>query len=109
MKFLSLLGLIAAALLMGAAAAYAQQQDLAAGGAEFKLLQDMITGNLGYGIGLTVALIGLFIIIRGNFGGGVTMLILGVLITLAPNVFMMVRTITCPVAQALGGACGGTD
>lgn len=94
---------------MGAAAAYATTADLPAGGAEFKLLQDMVTGNIGYGIGLTLTIIGLFIIIRGNFAGGVTMIVLGVLITLAPNVFLMVRTITCPVATALGGGCGGTD
>lgn len=106
MKALGLI-LLVAVLAMGTAVCIAQ--DTAAGAVEYNLLTSILTGTLGYAFGLTVTIIGLFVIIRGNFSGGVTLIILGVLVTLAPNVYSAVRSFTCPLAVALGAStCGGS-
>lgn len=109
MKYLILLAL--ALLLLGSADVWAQAQQAndAAGTVELNLLKTIVTGNIGFAFGLIVTIVGLFIIIKGNFGGGLTMIILGVLVTLAPSVYNMVYNFTCPLAEVLVGAkaCGG--
>lgn len=99
--------LILAALIMGAAGVYAQNTAAeAVGGAELKLLETIFTGNIGLVMGLIIAIMGIFAFIQGNTSSGITLIVVGVLITLLPGVFNGARLIVCPIALALGGECG---
>ncbi len=102
-----------AALFMGAAGVYAQDTQTATtaastsiGGAEVKLLEAVFTGNLGLLLGLGIAIMGIFKFSQGDTGAGITLIVVGVLITLLPGVFNGMRAVVCPIATALGGHCG---
>jgi len=90
------------ALFMGAACAYAQE----VGQAELNLLVRILTGNLGYGLGLAVTALGIFTIARGNLFWGLSLILLAALVTVLPAVYSGIRDVTCPVAESLGGSCG---
>jgi hypothetical protein len=83
----------------------AQNQTAAAAGANLKgTLEGIITGNIGLFIGLAIVILGLWTwIIKQETGAGITMIIGGVLITLAPGVFNGVRDF---MNQAISGFSG---
>ena len=70
-------------------------------------LQGAITGNLGLFIGLFIVILGLWTwIIKQETGAGITMIIGGVLITLAPGLFNGAREF---VGQALNTVSGNNN
>ncbi len=98
---------VVAALLMSAATAYAQSTGSSdVGAVELDLLVTILTGNIGLFLGLAVTIMGIIIFVKGDTGGAVFTVILGVLITMAPGVYNGLRFIACPIAEALGGQCG---
>jgi type IV secretory pathway VirB2 component (pilin) len=63
-------------------------QAAAAGDLALRTLTDVITGRIGLLIGLAIVILGLWTwIIKQETGTGITMIIGGVLITLAPGMF----------------------
>ncbi len=67
-------------------------------------LQTAITGNIGLFIGLAIVILGLWTwIIKQETGAGITMIIGGVLITLAPGLFNGVRSFVGNAMQGFGG------
>jgi len=101
---------LVAALLLGAATAYAAPGSSCteAGCVELNLLVAIFTGNIGLVLGLCVTIMGIFMFVKGDTGGAVWTMILGVLITMVPGVYSGLRLIACPIAQSLGGQCGGS-
>lgn len=102
--------LLVTALVFSAACVYADPTAAggAVGSAEINLLKAVFTGNIGLALGLIVAFFGLYtMVVKGNFGGGLFILVLGVLITLLPTFYNGVTQVTCPIARSLGGECGG--
>lgn len=58
----------------------------------YDTLKGMITGNFGFFLGLGITVLGIWTwVIKQQTGAGVTMIIGGVLITLAPNLFSNVQ------------------
>ena len=106
MNLLSKTLAICAALLLSAASAYAAEAS-DVGAAEVKLLVNIFTGNIGLVIGLIVTIMGVFMFIKGDSGGAVYVVVLGVLITMLPGIYNGLRIILCPIAESLGGQCGG--
>ena len=91
-----------AVLILGAASAFAADAaGNAAGAAELSLLEKILTGNFGLAVGLAVAAVGIFKVMNQNTAGGVTMIILGVLLTLLPGIYNGVYTIVCPIVSQL--------
>lgn len=86
----------AAALLMVIAVSgvgVAQESTAAAGRGMLNTLEQLITGQLGLFIGLAIVVLGLWTwIIKQETGAGITMIIGGVLITLAPGIFNGARS-----------------
>ncbi len=76
--------------------------DDAIGGAEVKLLTMVLTGPLGLALGLAVVAMGIWQFAQQNNGVAITMVLAGVLITLAPGIYNGARTVVCPITQALG-------
>lgn len=76
------------------------------GQAELRLLEAIFTGNIGLTLGLFIAIGGIITFVQGKTGAGITLIVLGVLITLLPGVFNGMRAVMCPIAGALGGSCG---
>ena len=74
----------------------------AIGGAEVKLLEMVLTGPLGFTLGLAVVAMGIWQFAQQNNGVAITMVLAGVLITLAPGIYNGARTVVCPITQALG-------
>lgn len=67
-------------------------------------LQGAITGNIGLFIGLLIVILGLWTwIIKQETGAGITMIIGGVLITLAPGIFTGMRNMAGGVVRSFGG------
>ncbi|PZP39337.1 MAG: hypothetical protein DI585_04470 [Pseudomonas fluorescens] len=105
------LGLAAAALMVAFAdPAFAQATGSAggaasgAGSAATATLIGVITGNIGLLIGLGVTLLGLWTWIIGQkTGAGLTMIVGGVLITMAPGLFNGVRSMATGVMENFGG------
>lgn len=102
---------IVVALLVGAATAYAaqesgQQQSGAVGAAELDLLVAIFTGNIGLLMGLAITIMGIFQFVKGDAGGAIYTIVLGVLITMLPGIYNGLRMIACPIAESLGGHCG---
>jgi type IV secretory pathway VirB2 component (pilin) len=76
-----------------------------AGGNLKTTLEQVITGNIGLFIGLAIVILGLWTwIIKQETGAGITMIIGGVLITLAPGIFNGVREFMGGVVQGFGGS-----
>ncbi len=96
----------AAALLMVVAVSsvsFAQAGE--AGGNLLDTLTGLVTGNVGLFIGLAIVVLGLWTwIIKQETGAGITMIIGGVLITLAPGIFNGARGF---VNNALSTFSGG--
>jgi hypothetical protein len=77
------------------------------GSAELRLLEAIFTGNIGFAIGLILAIVGAVTFAMGEVKNGIIMLVVGVLITLLPMVFNAARSVVCPAVTALfGGGCG---
>lgn len=75
-----------------------------AGDAELKILEDLVTGNIGLAIGLILAVWGLWkAVVSGETGSGLLLLVCGVLLTLFPGVFDTAASIVKPIAQTLTG------
>ncbi len=100
----SRLVLLVAALLLGAATAYAAEAS--PGNVELKLVEAILTGNIGLILGLIVTVMGIITFVKGDTGSGIFTVLLGVLITMTPGIYNGLRLIACPVAEALGGHCG---
>jgi hypothetical protein len=67
-------------------------------------LESVITGQIGLFIGLAIVVLGLWTwIIKQETGAGITMILGGVLITLAPGMFNGVRQFMGGVVGAFGG------
>lgn len=86
----------------------AQSGQVGNAGANLKTtLETAITGNLGLFIGLAIVVLGLWTwIIKQETGAGITMIIGGVVITLAPGLFNGVRTF---MGEAISGFGGNTQ
>lgn len=95
--------LIVAALFLGAATGYAQND---AGAVELDLMRRIFTGNIGLFLGLAVTIMGIIMFVKGDTGGAVFTVLLGVLITMLPGVYNGLRIIVCPIAEGFGGHCG---
>lgn len=82
-----------ALLMVGAVSTVGVAQDATtAGGNMLDTLQGLITGQIGLFIGLAIVVLGLWTwIIKQETGAGITMILGGVLITLAPGIFNGVR------------------
>ena len=75
-----------------------------AGGAAVDTLVGAITGNIGLLIGLAITVAGLWVWIIGQkTGAGLTMVIGGVLITMAPGLFKGVRDMAVGVVGQFSG------
>jgi hypothetical protein len=75
-----------------------------AGGTILTTLEQAITGNIGFVIGLGVTILGLWTwIINQETGAGITMIIGGVLITLVPGIFDGARNMMFGVVTTLSG------
>lgn len=85
--------------------AMAQSGNVSGAGGNLKgTLETLLTGNIGLFIGLAVVVLGLWTwIIKQETGAGITMIIGGVLITLAPGMFNGVRDFTKEVMVGFGG------
>lgn len=95
---------IVVALLVGAATAFAATGD--PGNAEMNLVVAIFTGNIGLVIGLAITIMGIFQFVKGDTGGALYTIVLGVLITMLPGIYNGLRMIACPIAESLGGHCG---
>jgi len=71
----------------------------------FTSLQDMITGNIGFFLGLLITVLGIWTwVIKQQTGAGVTMIIGGVLITLAPGLFNSARNLAYSALDTVGAS-----
>lgn len=103
-----LFGVTAVALmaLLVANPAFAQGEEV--GADFFTTLQGMITGNVGFFIGLGITVLGIWTwVIRQQTGAGVVMIIGGVLITLAPGLFNSARNFAGEVLGNVGASDAG--
>ena len=81
--------------------AAASTADAAAGAAEIKLLNMLFNGNIGFSLGLAIVVLGLITIVKGSMNGGLTLILLGVLITLTPGVYNSARSLFMPMVCGL--------
>jgi len=105
----SLLAAVAAVAVMTVMAhpAFAAGSASSAGDNFLTTLQDLITGRLGLFIGLAITVLGLWTwIIKQETGAGITMIVGGVLITVAPGLFNGVHDF---VDSAVTGISGGNN
>lgn len=103
-----LFGLASAALMLVVAdpafASTAGGEASRAGGDAAQTLVSVITGNIGLMIGLGVTILGLWTWIIGQkTGAGLTMVVGGVLITMAPGLFKGARDMAVGVVGDFGG------
>ena len=102
-SILSIAALALAALLL-AEPTFAQGATLAGNNA-FRTFQDVITGNIGFLIGMAIAFFGVWTwIVNQNTGAGILMIIGGVLITMVPALFDGARGLVGGVVGQFGGA-----
>lgn len=77
------------------------------GSSFFDSLTGMITGNIGFFLGLLLAVWGIWVwVVQQKTGPGVMMIIGGVLITLTPSLFTSVRNLA---GNALATVNGGAN
>jgi|GEM_PF-3884679 len=94
-------------LLAPCAAALAQNNGTpAVGQNELHLLEIILTGSIGMGIGLLVTAIGIYRVAMGSTRGGIILILLGAMVTVLPGIYNGVRDITCGIAAGFGGQCG---
>lgn len=87
----------------------AQDTAATAGGVAKSTLEEAITGNIGFFIGLGVTILGLWTwIIKQETGAGVVMIIGGVLITMAPGIFNGAKSFIGGVVTSFSGTGGTT-
>lgn len=75
-----------------------------AGAAEVALVTMMLTGPLGLALGLAVVTLGIWQFVQQNNGAAIMLVIAGVLITMAPQIYNGSRAIVCPIMSALGSS-----
>ena len=74
----------------------------AVGAPELRLVQGFLTGNYGLLIGVATAFAGVYkLAAKADAKGGILLIILGVLFTMAPAIYNGTRLIVCPIAKAL--------
>lgn len=74
----------------------------ATGDPELALVQNFLTGNFGFLIGLATAFAGVYKIgAKADAKGGALLIILGVLFTMIPAIYNGTRIMVCPIAKAL--------
>ena len=99
-----LFGLTAATLMLVMAQSGIAQDAAGAGSTALGTLQEAITGNIGLILGLGITVMGLWTWIVGQkTGAGLTMVVGGVLITLAPGLFNGARTMMGGVINQFSG------
>lgn len=85
------------------------QEAAQAGGNLLDTLTGVLTGNIGLFIGLLIVVLGLWTwIIKQETGAGITMIIGGVLITLAPGIFTGVQDFASGVVGEFAGDTSNT-
>lgn len=91
------------ALMLGAMPVWAQSSSQGAVGApELKLVELLLTGNLGLFLGLAVAFLGVYTLSAGQSPAfGLVLIVLGALITLTPSIYKGTRAVICPIIQTL--------
>jgi hypothetical protein len=80
--------------------AFAQE----AGAAEVALVTMMLTGPLGFALGLGVVTLGIWQFVLQNNAAAIMLVIAGVLITLAPGIYNGAHAVVCPIMSALGSS-----
>ncbi len=99
-----MLGIAAAAVLTLTAQAGIAQDGGQVGASFFGSLQTMIVGNIGFFLGLLLAVWGIWVwVVQQKTGAGVMMIIGGVLITLTPSLFNSVRNLAGSALQTVNG------
>jgi hypothetical protein len=74
----------------------------AVGAPELALVQGMLSGNYGLLIGLGTAFAGVYkLAAKADAKGGILLILLGVLFTVAPGIYNGTRLIVCPIAKSL--------
>lgn len=101
MQILKPFWLVPVVLLMGTTAVSAQSAEYI-GADFFDSLQNMVTGNVGFFLGLLLTVLGLITMVFKQFSAGVVMLIGGVLITLSPGLFNSLRNLMADVLDTVG-------
>lgn len=99
--------LLLMALTLGAMPVWAQQT--AVGAPELKLVELLLTGSIGFALGLLIAIYGVYTLSIGQSTGfGIALIILGVLITLTPGIYNGARAVVCPIIKTLSSnaVCG---
>jgi type IV secretory pathway VirB2 component (pilin) len=100
------LAFLTMALMVLAAPAFAQSTGNAGdvGSEFFNSLQDMITGNVGFFLGLAITVLGIWTwVIKQQTGAGVIMIIGGVLITLSPSLFNSAQNFLNDTLETVNG------
>ena len=78
-----------------------------AGTAELKLLKLIFTGYIGLALGFAVAVLGIILFAQGQVQRGVTLMVLGTLITVLPTLLNVAMGLFCSMSEVLMGAgCG---
>ncbi|RYE61196.1 MAG: hypothetical protein EOP20_00315 [Hyphomicrobiales bacterium] len=102
-----MLGLAAVAVLSLtiAAPSFASSSGSDVGSDFFDSLQGMITGNIGFFLGLLLAVWGIWVwVVQQKTGAGVMMIIGGVLITLTPSLFNSIQNLASETLGTVGGS-----
>ncbi|RYG60785.1 MAG: hypothetical protein EON60_05900 [Alphaproteobacteria bacterium] len=98
---------VAAMSLALTAPAFAQTSGSELGSSFFESLTGAITGNIGFFLGLLLAVWGIWVwVVQQKTGAGVMMIIGGVLITLTPSLFTSIRNFA---GNALSTVNGGSN
>ncbi len=72
------------------------------GAPELRLVEDFLTGNYGFIIGLATAFAGVYrLAAKADAKGGSILIILGVLFTMIPSIYTGTRAMVCPIAKVL--------
>jgi hypothetical protein len=82
------------------------------GAPELRLVEEFLTGNYGFLIGLATAFAGVYkLAAKADPKGGALLIILGVLFTMIPAIYNGTRLIVCPIARALApnAICSDTE
>jgi type IV secretory pathway VirB2 component (pilin) len=99
------LAVVAMMLVVSGAFAQNSQDAGQIGQSYFTTLQEAITGNFGFFLGLGITVLGIWTwVIKQQTGAGVTMIVGGVLITLSPSLFSNVQSFVGSVVDSSTGA-----
>ena len=79
------------------------------GTVELAALSSLVTGKFGLLIGLAATVLGIYTwVVKQSTMVGLTMIVGGILFTLAPGVVNGTRILFCPIVTSLGGTCAVT-